>query len=82
MPPYLEFGLACLGIAASQHHVLASETTHNDWSGLKKASAFELFLAGHGLWGVMMEVDNREARLLESVLAVGTCWNSFELLLC
>ena len=34
------------------------------------ASASDLFLAGDGFWGVMMEVDNREARLLEAILAV------------
>ena len=33
----------------------------------------DLFMAGMNLWSVIIEVDNREARSLEMLLAVCTC---------
>ena len=69
VPPYLKIGLACLGTAASQNTPASEELNpHNTVSA--KFLTSDLFLIGDALWGVMMEVDNREARLLESVLAV------------
>jgi hypothetical protein len=67
IPPYLQMAIACVGIAASN-----STSDRRDPQGHSgpptQLSACDLFLAGDALWGVMMEVDNREARLLESIL--------------
>lgn len=69
VPPYLKIGLACLGLASSIARPTGREP-HPQWSIAAESSAADLFVAGDTLWGVMMEVDNREARLSESVLAV------------
>lgn len=54
--PPLSFGLACLGAV---HVRRPAEESRN------------LFIAGADLWAVMMEVDNREARSLDMITAVG-----------
>lgn len=69
VPPYLKIAFACLGVAASD------QSANRIGSNLHTAeftllSASDLFITGESLWGVMMEVDNREARLLESIFAV------------
>jgi hypothetical protein len=69
MPPYLKISLACLGRAVSGD--LSYEGGFGSLSPpVTDCSASGLFLSGNGLWGVMLEVDNREARLLESIMAV------------
>lgn len=45
-----------------------SSTASNDSSRQDVSAA--LFIAGVNLWSVMLEVDNREARQLEAVIAV------------
>ncbi len=69
VPPYLKIGLACLGTATSKNVPTNEHPGHRSSSGANDLAA-DLFVAGDSLWGVMMEVDNREARLFESVLAV------------
>ena len=68
-PPYLTIALACLGVTTWRPNTAVGELHHLTSAPLS-ALASDIFIAGDGLWGVMMEVDNREARLLESVLAV------------
>lgn len=70
-PPYLTIALACLG-AATSRTAPSIGGLHYQTSNSLNILASDLFMAGDGLWGVMMEVDNREARLLESVLTVST----------
>ena len=70
VPPYLQFALACLAAVTSpptnvSPYNIASGTSDQDVS-------CGLFVAGVNLWSVMLEVDNREARLLEAVIAVDT----------
>ncbi|KIW92099.1 uncharacterized protein Z519_07083 [Cladophialophora bantiana CBS 173.52] len=68
LPPYLQYALACLGAAAPAQ---ASNTgTYTVANGTDPADvAAGLFIAGARLWSVMLEVDNREARMLEAVIA-------------
>jgi hypothetical protein len=61
IPPYLQLALACISSVTSP---LAG--TNENLNGS------DIFLTGAHLWGVMLEVDNREARLLEAVVAVCT----------
>lgn len=68
LPPYLQLALACLGSinapsTGSIGYVMALETPEAEVS-------VGLFVAGVNLWSVMLEVDNREARLFEAVIAV------------
>jgi hypothetical protein len=67
-PPYFPLTLACLASAVSPRsssngYMLATNTSQAEVSA-------SLFAAGLGLWCVVLEVDNREARLLEAVVAV------------
>jgi len=61
IPPYLQLALACISSVTSP---LAGTNEH--------LSGSDFFITGVHLWGVMLEVDNREARLLEAVVAVCT----------
>ena len=69
LPPYLQFAYACLASVTSgpantsPYNNVANEPSPSDVSAA-------LFIAGAELWTVMLEVDNREARLLEAVIAV------------
>lgn len=71
-PPYLQFAIACLSSATSAS--ATSETSPyyaTAFGGTNRAEiSAGLFVAGVSLWSVMLEVDNREARLLEAVIAV------------
>ena len=69
LPPYLRLSLASLASCLSpspESFDTASERTPAVQSDAGKA----LFSAGAKVWGVMLEVDNREARKVESVMAV------------
>lgn len=59
IPPYLQLALACISSVTSP---VAAMNEHQSGSGF--------FVTGVHLWSVMLEVDNREARLLEAVVAV------------
>ncbi|KAJ9609572.1 hypothetical protein H2200_005899 [Cladophialophora chaetospira] len=61
LPPYLRLAVACLSCAASYDESPLQEP---------RDIARKLFLAGDRLWAVMLEVDNSEARTLESVISV------------
>lgn len=71
-PPYLALSLACLGAATSQLHSLqgAAQAQEQQEPVCARYLARDLCISGQTLWGVMLEVDNREARLVESILAV------------
>ena len=75
VPPYLEIGFACLAHVVSKSMADSGDVGSNS-SVSVQSSASDLFLAGDGFWGVMMEVDNREARLLEAILAVSPTFPS------
>jgi hypothetical protein len=67
-PPYFPLTLACLASAvlprsSSNGYLLGTDPSQGEVSA-------SLFAAGLGLWCVVLEVDNREARLLEAVVAV------------
>lgn len=61
--PHLKLALACLGCTTSGG---------NPPVQYPQVLSRKLFLAGNILWAVMLEVDNSEARTLESVLSVST----------
>lgn len=68
LPPYLQLAIACLSSVTSP---LTSARAYGIGTGISQAEVpASLFLAGVNLWSVMLEVDNREARLLEAVVAV------------
>lgn len=67
-PPYFPLTLACLASAVSPRSSLNGYMLCTDTSQGEVSAA--LFDAGLGLWSVVLEVDNREARLLEAVVAV------------
>lgn len=69
LPPYLQVALACLGAAASGSATNTGAYAVTNTSDHADASA-GLFLAAARLWTVIVEVDNREARMLEAVIAV------------
>ncbi|KIW58069.1 hypothetical protein PV05_02619 [Exophiala xenobiotica] len=66
LPPYLQFALACVGSMTSPEDACVF-TTPNGTVEIDVAA--HLFVAGVNLWSVMLEVDNRETRLLEAVVA-------------
>lgn len=72
-PPYLQLATACLSSATTSSCVTTDmsllNTTTSSGTSRTDISA-GLFVAGVSLWSVMLEVDNREARLLEAVVAV------------
>jgi hypothetical protein len=59
-PPYMQLALACTAAAAKAQVI--------NENGFDVSSA-NLFVAGVDLWGVMVEVDNREARSIDAVVA-------------
>lgn len=66
LPPYLQLAMASISS-------VTSPITISYLSGSSKAmseSSLDLFVAGVSVWSVMLETDNREARLLEAVVAV------------
>jgi len=63
-PPYFPLALACLSSAVSR--------STNEANTSPADVAASLFVIGLNLWCVVLEVDNREARLLEAVVAVRT----------
>jgi hypothetical protein len=65
LPPYLQFAYACLASVTSD---LAKTNVSSEL--LQPEVSSILFIAGANLWSVMLEVDNREARLFEAVVAV------------
>jgi hypothetical protein len=69
VPPYLQMAFACLACALSSEPDAAQDSSDHILS-FTKHSATRLCRSGMTLWGVMMEVDNRETRLVEAVLAV------------
>lgn len=68
-PPYFPLALACLSSAVSPRSNLDGYVPGIGTSQAEVSAS--LFTAGVGLWCVVLEVDNREARLLEAVVAVG-----------
>ncbi|KAK1042990.1 hypothetical protein LTR74_018474 [Friedmanniomyces endolithicus] len=68
VPPYLQLAFACLACALSSEPDSAQDPSDHILSSTKHSAA-RLCRSGMTLWGVMMEVDNREARLVEAVLA-------------
>jgi hypothetical protein len=69
LPPYLQVALACLGAAASASATNTGTYALTNASDQADVSA-GLFIAAARLWTVIIEVDNREARMLEAVIAV------------
>lgn len=68
LPPYLQLAISCLSLATSSEMSASPLTTELGTNRVEACAA--LFVAGVNLWSVMLEVDNREARLLEAVVAV------------
>lgn len=69
LPPYLQVALACLGAAASSPSANTGAYAVTNGTDQPDVSA-GLFIAATRLWTVIIEVDNREARMLEAVVAV------------
>ncbi|MCJ1471563.1 hypothetical protein MMC13_000203 [Lambiella insularis] len=68
-PPYLRLSLACLASCLSRAAEVSG--TLSEWTHESRAAAVRaLFVAGLKIWGVMLEVDNREARKVEAVMAI------------
>jgi hypothetical protein len=67
LPPYLQLAIACLASATSPLDGSGLYAMGNEISRVDISS--DLFAAGVNLWSVMLEVDNREARLVEAVVA-------------
>jgi hypothetical protein len=70
MPPYFKIALACLSSATSS--VTSAAGHMNGITTLQPEASSALFFASINLLSVMLEVDNREARLIEAVVAVRT----------
>lgn len=68
LPPYLQFALACVGSMVGFTEDTVPITTGGEIVSTEVGA--NLFLTAVSLWSVMLEVDNREARLLEAVVAV------------
>ncbi len=68
-PPYLQLALACLGSVSGS--TAGSNSGRVTLGALQEEVHADLFVAGVSLWTVMLEVDNRESRLCEAVIAVG-----------
>ena len=66
LPPYLQLALASISAATSP---VAFEYLSRTTISSADLSA-DLFIAGFNVWSVMLETDNREARLHEAVVAV------------
>ena len=69
LPPYLRLSLACLASCLSMSPDPFS-TISERLATVQPDAGKALFFAGVKVWGVMLEVDNREARKIESVMAV------------
>lgn len=67
-PPYFPLTLACLSSAVSPGTNLDAYDLGEKTSQAEVSSS--LFIAGFSLWCVVLEVDNRETRFLEAVVAV------------
>ncbi|MCJ1472613.1 hypothetical protein MMC13_001262 [Lambiella insularis] len=68
IPPYLQLSMACL--ASCLPMASACSPIDLELSSLGQGNAsMRLFFAATKMWGVMLEVDNREARKVEAVLA-------------
>lgn len=67
-PPYLQLALACLASAAAPTSNRVSSMTESVASQADASTL--LFTVGVNLWSTMLEVDNREARKFEAVVAV------------
>lgn len=68
LPPYLQLAISCLSLAVAPEmntSPFAMEVGTN-----QRETCAALYVAGVNLWSVMLEIDNREARLLEAVVAV------------
>lgn len=80
LPPYLQLAISCLSSATSGPEHSSLYAMGNEMSEVYMS--FGLFVAGVNLWSVMLEVDNREARLVEAVVAASdTHHNSCEICL-
>ena len=67
--PYLRLAMACLGTTLSKpRQTLVTGSSQVPTSPEELAS--NLCWSAVRLWGVMLEIDNREARLIDSILAV------------
>ena len=70
-PPYLQLASACLASCLSSSPDFYVTLIQPLYTGRDDA-ARSLFMAGLSVWGVMMEVDNRETRKFESVMTVSS----------
>ncbi|KAK4935803.1 hypothetical protein LTR10_023210 [Elasticomyces elasticus] len=67
LPPYLQIALACLGSVSMPATSTSGYAVAN---GIDQADlSADLFITAARLWTVIIEVDNREARMLEAVIA-------------
>ena len=68
-PPYLELSLACLASAVSQESI-KGEAIYRMTPVSSPDTTHRLFSGAIQLMTVMLEVDNRQARLMETIMAV------------
>ncbi len=80
LPPYLRLSLACFASCLSPSPESVA-TVSVRIPAVHSDAGKALFSAGVKVWGVMLEVDNREARKVESVMAVGDMRCCFALML-
>jgi hypothetical protein len=66
LPPYLQLAMAAISSVTSTITVSYLSGTYKPMT----ETSLDLFVAGTSVWSVMLETDNREARLLEAVIAV------------
>ena len=67
-PSYVRLSLACLAACLSPSSEISANVLGRSSARVDAGKA--LFLAGLKVWGLMLEVDNREARKVEAVIAV------------
>ena len=74
LPPYLRYSMACLAAVSATHHRMDAPSTQA-LESLQEDTATPLFYAAVKLFTVMIELDNRLARKLESIISVSVWVN-------
>ena len=81
IPPYLRLAIACIGTVFSKLE-LPPARAECQAPTCPDQLASDLCLSGIRVWGVILEIDNREARLIDSILAVTLMFPNISWLVC
>jgi hypothetical protein len=68
-PPYLRLAMACLASCLAPSSEMSAMDSGRSLT-IQSDAGSALCSAGFKVWGLMLEVDNREARKIEAVMAV------------